>query len=256
MYCSLLLLFYCVTYIIYICIHIIIYIYILELPKLLRNFVELDTHLIMAPLLGTGSIMFSGLIYDDFKLDLDMYTFIVDCCSCFIVLRKTYIIYMYIYIGIVKNVSLFRCCAAAKYFAAKTLYPQLIFAAALLNFAAILFSTLGDPNSCGPMADGQFRSPKGRSYPHPKYWTHPWRIDINIGRGISPIESSEKNQDTWHIIQRHYYQDIIRRHYYQIAAVQWRVVHFGTPRVGPIHTPNIGPIDEGLISTSAVESHP
>ena len=28
------------------------------------------------------------------------------------------------------------------------------------------------PNSCGPMADGPFRDPKGRSYPHPKYWTH------------------------------------------------------------------------------------
>ena len=52
-----------------------------------------------------------------------------------------YIIYIYIYIGIVKNVSFFRCSAAANYFAAKILYPQLIFAAALLNFAAILLST-------------------------------------------------------------------------------------------------------------------
>ena len=32
--------------------------------------------------------------------------------------------------------------------------------------------------------------------------------------------------------------------------------HFGTPRVGPIHTSTIGPIDEGLISISAMESHP
>ena len=32
------------------------------------------------------------------------------------------------------------------------------------------------PNSCGPMADGPFRDPKGRSYPHPKYWTHRWRL--------------------------------------------------------------------------------
>ena len=103
------------------------------------------------------------------------------------------------------------------------------------------------PNSCGPMADGPFRDPRGQSYPHPKYWTHRWRIDINIGRGISPIESSEENQDTWHIIQRHYYQ---------IAAAQWRMVHFGTPRVGPMHTPNIGPIDEGLISISAMKSYP
>ena len=44
--------------------------------------------------------------------------------------------------------------------------------------------------------------------------------------------------------------------YYQIAAAQWRMVHFGTPRVGAIHTPNIGPIDEGLISISVMESHP
>ena len=35
-------------------------------------------------------------------------------------------------------------------------------------------------NSCGPMADGPFRDPNGPSYPHPKYWTHRWRIDINI----------------------------------------------------------------------------
>ena len=40
------------------------------------------------------------------------------------------------------------------------------------------------PNSCGPMADGLFRDSKGRSYPHPKYWTHRWRIDINIGHEI------------------------------------------------------------------------
>ena len=46
------------------------------------------------------------------------------------------------------------------------------------------------PNSCGPMADGPFRDPKGRSYPHPKYWTNRWRIDINIDHGISPIEPS------------------------------------------------------------------
>ena len=35
-------------------------------------------------------------------------------------------------------------------------------------------------NSCDPMADGLFRDPKGRSYPHLNYWTHRWRIDINI----------------------------------------------------------------------------
>ena len=44
--------------------------------------------------------------------------------------------------------------------------------------------------------------------------------------------------------------------YYQIAAAQWLMVHFGTQRVGPIPTPNIGPNDEGLISISATESHP
>ena len=105
--------------------------------------------------------------------------------------KYTYIyIYIYIYIGIVKNVSFFRCSAAAKYFAAKILYPQLNFAATLLNFAAILLLTECDPNSCGLMADGPFPDPKGRSYPHPKYWTHRWRIDIDIGHGISPIEPS------------------------------------------------------------------
>ena len=103
------------------------------------------------------------------------------------------------------------------------------------------------PNSCGPMADGPFRDPKGRSYPHPKYWTHRWRIDINIDHGISPIKPSYENQGTWHII---------RRHYYQIAAAQWQMVHFGTPRVGPFHIPNVGPIDEGLISISTMESDP
>ena len=102
------------------------------------------------------------------------------------------------------------------------------------------------PNSCGPTADGPFRDPKVRSYPHPKYKTHRWRIDINIGHEISPIGPSWENEGTWHII---------RRHYYQIAAAQWRMVHFGTPRVGPIHTPNIGPIDEGLISISATKFH-
>ena len=99
-------------------------------------------------------------------------------------------IYIYTHIGIDKNVSFFRCSAAAKYFAAKILYPKLIFAAALLNFAAILLSTESDPNSCGPKADGPFRDPKGRSYLHLIYWTHRWRIDINITRWISPIEPS------------------------------------------------------------------
>ena len=103
------------------------------------------------------------------------------------------------------------------------------------------------PNSYGPLADRPFRHPKGRSYPHPKYWTHRWRIDINIDHWIPPIDPSLENQDTW---------QIIRRHYYQIAAAQWRMVHFETPRVGPILTHNIGPIDEGLISILAVESHP
>ena len=36
------------------------------------------------------------------------------------------------------------------------------------------------PKSCGPMADCPLWDPKGRSYSHPKYWTHQWRIDINI----------------------------------------------------------------------------
>ena len=43
-------------------------------------------------------------------------------------------------------------------------------------------------------------------------------------------------------------------HYDQIAVAQWRVIHFGTPRLGPIYTPNIGPVGEGLISISPTES--
>ena len=88
------------------------------------------------------------------------------------------------------------------------------------------------PNSCGPMADGPLRNPKGRSYPHPKYWTHRWMIDNNIDHGISPMEPSYENQGTWHII---------RRHYYKIAAAQWRMVYFGTPRVGSIHPQILDP---------------
>ena len=45
------------------------------------------------------------------------------------------------------------------------------------------------PNSCGQMADGPFLDPKGRSYPHSKYWTPWWRSGINVSHGISPIES-------------------------------------------------------------------
>ena len=67
----------------------------------------------------------------------------------------------------------------------------------------------------------------------------PYIGPINIGHEISPKESRSENQRTWHITGRHYYL---------IAATQWRMVHFGTPWVGPIQTPNIGPIDEGLIS--------
>ena len=42
---------------------------------------------------------------------------------------------------------------------------------------------------------------------------------------------------------------------YQLAAQQC-MVQFGTPSFGPIHTPNIGPIDGGLISISAMKSQP
>ena len=108
-------------------------------------------------------------------------------------------------------------------------------------------TTALSPNSCAPMADGPFWNPKGRSYPYPKYYTHRWRIDINIGHGISPIGPDWENQCIWHIIGRHYYQ---------IAAAQWWMVLFGTPRVGPIHTRNMRAIDEELISISAMESHP
>ena len=64
------------------------------------------------------------------------------------------------------------------------------------------------PNSCGPMADGPFRDPNGRSYPHTKYWTHRWRTDINIGHGIAPIGPIDENQCTWCIIRRHYYHKL------------------------------------------------
>ena len=84
-----------------------------------------------------------------------------------------------------------------------------------------------------------FGSPRVGPIHTPKYWTHRWRIDINTSHGILPMEYSLENQGTWHFI---------RRHYYQIAAAHLWMAHFGTPRVGPIHTPNIGPIDEGLIS--------
>ena len=103
------------------------------------------------------------------------------------------------------------------------------------------------PNSCGPIVDGPFRDPKGGSYLHPKYWTYQWRIDINIVHVFSPIGSRLENQCPWHIIGRHYYQ---------IAAAKWWMVYFGIPRVGSINTPNIGPIDEGLISMSATEFYP
>ena len=103
------------------------------------------------------------------------------------------------------------------------------------------------PNSCGPMVDGQFQDPKSRSHQHLKDWTHRGRIDINTSHGISSIVSSYENIGTRHI--KWWY-------YYQIAAAHWRTVHFGTPRVGPIHNPNIGPINEGLISIPAMECHP
>ena len=103
------------------------------------------------------------------------------------------------------------------------------------------------PSGCFPMAFGPFRDPKGWSYTHPKYWTHRWRIDINISNGMSPIVPSSDNQGTWHIL---------RRHYYQVTTAQWRMTHFWTPIFFPIHTRNIGPIHDGLISISAIKSRP
>ena len=44
------------------------------------------------------------------------------------------------------------------------------------------------PNSCGPMADGPFRDPKGRYCPHPKYWTHRW-----THRGLISISTMESH---------------------------------------------------------------
>ena len=82
-------------------------------------------------------------------------------------------------------------------------------------------------NRCGPMADGPFRDPEGRSSLHPKYWTHRLRIGVNISHGISPIEPSYKNQSILRVIWRMHYQ---------IAAAQWWMVHVGTPRVGHIQT--------------------
>ena len=70
------------------------------------------------------------------------------------------------------------------------------------------------PNSCSPMADGPFRDPKGRSYPHPKYWTYRWRININFNHEIYPTVSCLNNLAIW---------DFIRLHY-QILTAQWFIV--------------------------------
>ena len=145
------------------------------------------------------------------------------------------------------------------------------------------------PNSCGPMADGPFRDPKGRSYPN---WTG-WSISISILTHRAQLRESRATLQILDPSMKDWYQyrpwNLTHRaqlresghmtyhttallpnscgpmadgpfrdpngrscphpNYYQIAAAQWRMVHFGTPRVGPIHTPNIGPIDEGLIWT-------
>ena len=89
------------------------------------------------------------------------------------------------------------------------------------------------------MADGPFRDPRGRFYPHPQYWTHRWRIDINIDHGISPIEPSEENQGTW---------QIIRRAYYEIAAAPWWMVYLWTTGFCSVYAPNI------LFSISHIKS--
>ena len=56
-----------------------------------------------------------------------------------------------------------------------------------------------------------------------KYWYQyqPWNFTHR-----------EVKRGTWHII---------RRHSYQIDVAQWRMVQFGTPRLGRILTPNIDP---------------
>ena len=69
-------------------------------------------------------------------------------------------------------------------------------------------------NSCTPMADGPFRDPKGPSYPHPKYWTYRWRININFNHEIYPTVSCLNNLAIW---------DFIRLHY-QILTAQWFIV--------------------------------
>ena len=103
------------------------------------------------------------------------------------------------------------------------------------------------PNSCCPMADGPFRDPKGSVLSTPQildpsmkdwYQYRPW----NLTHGAQLRESRHMTYHTTALLPN--------------SCGQWRMVQFGTPRVGPIHTPNIGPIDEGLISISTMEYHP
>ena len=93
-------------------------------------------------------------------------------------------------------------------------------------------------------------------------WQTDWAIEDQAKKLEldSPSLWSASIQPTWPHCQLTFaynYQCHKKRWlYYQITVAQRRMVHFGTPRVGPIHTPDIVPFDEGLISISAMKSHP
>ena len=67
--------------------------------------------------------------------------------AIYLTLQVLLLIYIYIYIGIVKNVSFFRCSAAAKYFAAKILYPQLLFICLRLVYILALNGARASPGT-------------------------------------------------------------------------------------------------------------
>ena len=90
------------------------------------------------------------------------------------------------------------------------------------------------------MEDGQFRT---------------LRVGLLYNPNIGPIAAGSISLlpikfHSQGAIKRNHPHDIIWRNYYQIAVTRWRIVHFGTPRIGPIYTPKNGPVDEGLISIS------
>ena len=113
-------------------------------------------------------------------------------------------------------------------------------------------------NSCGPMADGPFRHPKARSYPHPKYWTHRWRSEINISLRISPIALRQSRHMTYHTtallsnsccpMADGTFRDR-KGHTFALLLISHSPFFYGQNLcVCPINTTTIGLIDRWLIS--------